>query len=144
MYVAGPAALLLLALGAVAEGPAIMAGGGLAMAAADPLAFGAAFAMSALVNMTCFFAIQVPGRMGWGWGLPGGGGRGCGRKPAQCACAHVCVCVCWNACPLGPRGARMYGTHLCQWLGGLAGWRGRQRGPRAVSEGTCWQSKHLL
>lgn len=65
MYVGGPTALVLLAAGAAYEGPAMLAaaagggGGGLALVAADPWFFLAAFAASALVNITCFVAIQT-------------------------------------------------------------------------------------
>ncbi len=63
LYVGGPTALVLLVAGVLYEGPDMLAaaggGGGLALVAADPWVFLAAFAASALVNMTCFVAIQT-------------------------------------------------------------------------------------
>ena len=57
MYIGGPTAALLLLGSLIWEGMG-PASDGWAMMAAEPAAFLAAFTMSFLVNLSCFFAIQ--------------------------------------------------------------------------------------
>eukprot|EP00798_Chlamydomonas_sp_ICE-L_P028170 gene28170-31270_t len=58
VYVGGPTAVLLFTGSALWEGQGL-ADGGLALALSNPTPFIAAFVMSFLVNLSCFFAIQT-------------------------------------------------------------------------------------